>query len=150
MKYDGRQNPLYPPKGYYASVVYRDNSTVLGSDRNWQSMILDLRSYYKLSADSKNVLAFWSYDWFILRGTPPYLDLPSSSWDEYANQGRGYIQSRFRGKGLISLESEYRFGITHNGLFGGWSSQMRRAFRIGRAINLLFSTLHSAAGYGLK
>ena len=98
VKYDGRQNPINPPKGYYASVVYRNNSTFLGSDGNWQSMILDLRSYYKLSADSKNVLAFWSYDWFILRGTPPYLDLPASSWDEYANQGRGYIQSRFRGR----------------------------------------------------
>ncbi len=117
--YDSRQNPINPPKGYYASIVYRNNSTFLGSDENWQSMILDLRSYYKLFADSKNVLAFWSYDWFILRGTPPYLDLPASSWDTYANQGRGYIQSRFRGRNLLSLESEYRFGITHNGLIGG-------------------------------
>ena len=117
--YDGRQNPINPPKGYYASVVYRNNSTSLGSDGNWQSLLLDLRSYYKLSADSRNVLAFWSYNWFILRGTPPYLDLPASSWDTYANQGRGYIQSRFRGRNLVALESEYRFGITHDGLFGG-------------------------------
>ena len=117
--YDARQNPINPLKGYYASIIYRNNSTFLGSDRNWQSLILDLRSYIKLSAGSRNVLAFWSYDWFILRGTPPYLDLPASSWDTYANQGRGYIQSRFRGRNLVSLESEYRFSITHDGLFGG-------------------------------
>jgi hypothetical protein len=117
--YDGRQNPINPPQEYYASIIYRNNATFLGSDGNWQSLILDLRSYYKLPADSRNVLAFWSYDWFVVRGTPPYLDLPASSWDTYANQGRGYIQSRFRGRNLISLESEYRFGITHDGLFGG-------------------------------
>ena len=71
----------------------------LGSDGNWQSMILDLRSYYKLSADSKNVLAFWSYDWFILRGTPSYLDLPSSSWDEIRKPGeRLYSESIQRKK----------------------------------------------------
>ena len=117
--FDNRKNSINPQGGLYANILYRPNFTFMGSDENWQSLILDLRSYYKLSADSKNVLAFWSYDWFILRGTPPYLDLPASSWDTYANQGRGYIQSRFRGRQLISLESEYRFGITRDGLFGG-------------------------------
>jgi len=117
--YDGRHNPINPTKGYYASVVFRDNSTVLGSDENWQSLILDLRSYYKAPRGPRNILALWSYDWFVLGGTPPYLDLPASSWDTYANQGRGYVKSRFRGRNLVSLESEYRFGITRDGLIGG-------------------------------
>ena len=146
--YDSRQNPINPPQGYYASIVYRNNSTFLGSDANWQSMILDLRSYYKLSADSRNVLAFWSYDWFILRGTPPYLDLPASSWDTYANQGRGYIQSRFRGRNLISLESEYRFGITHDGLFGG--VVFANAQSISDWPNNKFTVLHPGVGCGVR
>jgi hypothetical protein len=146
--YDDRQNPINPPKGYYASIVYRNNSTFLGSDGNWQSIILDLRSYYKLSADSRNVLAFWSYDWFILRGTPPYLDLPASSWDTYANQGRGYIQSRFRGRNLISLESEYRFGITHNGLFGG--VVFANAQSVSDWPSNQFTVLHPAVGCGIR
>jgi hypothetical protein len=146
--YDTRQNPINPPKGYYASLVYRNNSTFLGSDGNWQSMILDLRSYFKLSADSRNVLAFWSYDWFVLRGTPPYLDLPASSWDTYANQGRGYIQSRFRGRNLVSLESEYRFGITHDGLFGG--VVFANAQSVSDWPSNKFEVLHPAAGCGIR
>ncbi len=147
-KYDGRQNPINPPKGYYASIVYRNNSTLLRSDGNWQSMILDLRSYYKLIADSRNVLAFWSYDWFILQGNPPYLDLPASSWDEYANQGRGYIQSRFRGRKLISLESEYRFGITDDGLFGG--VVFVNAQSVSDWPSNRFTVLHPGAGGGIR
>ncbi len=146
--YDTRQNPINPPKGYYASLVYRNNSTFLGSDGNWQSMILDLRSYFKLSAYSRNVLAFWSYDWFVLRGTPPYLDLPASSWDTYANQGRGYIQSRFRGRNLVSLESEYRFGITHDGLFGG--VVFANAQSVSDWPSNKFEVLHPAAGCGIR
>lgn len=146
--YDGRHNPINPPKGYYASIVYRNNSTFLGSDGNWQSIILDLRSYYKLSTDSRNVLAFWSYNWFILRGTPPYLDLPASSWDTYANQGRGYIQSRFRGRNLISLESEYRFGITHDGLFGG--VMFANVQSVSDWPSNKFTVLHPGVGCGIR
>jgi hypothetical protein len=148
LMYDGRQNPINPHNGYYASVVYRDNATFLGSDGNWQSLLLDLRSYFKVPADSRNVLAFWSYNWFVLRGTPPYLDLPASSWDTYANQGRGYIQSRFRGKDLIAIESEYRFGITDNGLFGGvvFGNVQSVSDWPGNA----FTVLHPGAGFGIR
>ena len=55
----------------------------------------------------------------LFKGNPPYLDLPSTGWDSYNNTGRGYVQGRYRGKDLMYLESEYRFGITRNGLFGG-------------------------------
>jgi len=54
-----------------------------------------------------------------LNGTPPYLDLPSIGWDNYSNTGRGYVPGRFTGNNLMYLESEYRFGITRNGLLGG-------------------------------
>jgi hypothetical protein len=80
---------------------------------------LDLRKYFKFPGGSNNILAIWSYDWLTLSGKPPYLDLPSTGWDAYNNTGRGYIQGRFRGKDMIYLETEYRFGISHNGLFGG-------------------------------
>jgi len=78
-----------------------------------------LRKYYKFPEGSDNVIAFWSYDWLVLRGRPPYLDLPSTSWDTYSTTGRGYIQSRFRGAQMLYLETEYRFKITTNGLIGG-------------------------------
>ena len=49
----------------------------------------------------------------------PYLQLPAITWDTYNRSGRGYIQGRFRGKSVLYAESEYRFGLSSNGLFGG-------------------------------
>ena len=117
--YDTRRNANNPQHGEYANIVYRSNLTIFGSNTNWQSMVIDLRKYYSFEKHSGNVLAFWSYDWFTLSGKPPYLDLPSTGWDTYANLGRGYIQGRFRGNNLLYLESEYRFHISKSGLFGG-------------------------------
>ena len=119
MLYDSRKNPINPNRGSFARVTYRPNFTFLGSDANWQSMIFDLRHYFQFPGSSKNVLAFWNYDWFTAGGNPPYLMLPSTGWDPNSNLGRGYIQGRFRGRNLLYLEGEYRFRITNNGLIGG-------------------------------
>jgi outer membrane protein assembly factor BamA len=117
--FDSRRNPINPENGSYASISYRPNFTFLGSDANWQSLLFDLRSYIRFPATTHNVLALWSYDWFTTgSGNPPYLLLPSTGWDAYSNTARGYIQGRFRSKNMVYLESEYRFGITPNGLLG--------------------------------
>ena len=118
--YDDRRNAINPEKGSYFSLSYRPNFTWLGSDANWQSLTVDAREYIKFPGSTHNVLALWSYDWFTVGGgNPPYLLLPSTGWDPYSNTARGYIQGRYRSKNMLYLESEYRFGITHNGLIGG-------------------------------
>lgn len=117
--YDSRKNPINATQGSFARVTYRPNFTWMGSDANWQSLIFDLRHYFKFPYRSHNVLAIWSYDWFTTGGTPPYLMLPGTGWDPYSNTGRGYIQGRYRGRNMLYLESEYRFRITRNGLLGG-------------------------------
>jgi len=117
--YDSRRNPINPVPGTYANIVFRPNLMVMGSDQDWQSLLVEFRKYIQMPGTSKNILAFWSYNSFTLGGNAPYLDLPSTGWDEYNNVGRGYIQSRFRGRNLVYLESEYRFHITKNGLLGG-------------------------------
>ncbi len=119
LKYDSRTNINNPKDAFFGSVSYRYNSTLLGSDNNWQSLQVELRKYIKISSNPNNVLAFWSWNEFTYGGKVPYLNLPSTGWDTYANMGRGYVQGRFRGTSLMYLESEYRFGITHNGLLGG-------------------------------
>jgi hypothetical protein len=116
--YDSRRNPINPFGGAYASLTYRQNSTLLGSNASWHSFLLDLRRYIKLSPSSNNILAFWGMAWVSSAGTP-YLDLPATGMDNYNNSGRGYAQGRFTGKDMLYLESEYRFGITPNGLLGG-------------------------------
>ena len=118
--YDTRVNNLNPvANSAYFNLVYRNNLTFLGSDRNWQSVIIDYRKYLPFPVGSKNILAFWSYNQLTLNGKPPYLDLPNTANDTYSNFGRGYVQSRFRGDKFLFAESEYRFGITENGFIGG-------------------------------
>lgn len=116
---DMRDNSINPTRGFYAGVQFRDNKTFLGSTSPWTSLIVDVRKYYRFPASSKNVIAFWSYNWLVLKGKPPYLDLPANTWDQYNGTGRGYIQGRFRGAQMVYLESEYRYHITKNGLLGG-------------------------------
>ncbi len=117
--YDSRKNPENPAEGTYGNLQYRPNMTILGSDSNWQSLLLDLRHFIPFPASSRNVLALWNYYNFTLNGTPPYLDTPSIGWDAFSNTGRGYVPGRYAGKNLMYFESEYRFVLSHNGLLGG-------------------------------
>ncbi len=117
--YDTRLNQLNPQQGSYYNFSYRANMKSLGSDSNSNSIQIDARTYFRYPSGSKNVLAFWTFDWLVANGTPPYLILPSSGWDDNYNTGRGYIQGRFRGRKMLYFESEYRYRITENGLLGG-------------------------------
>ena len=117
--FDSRKNPIHPSNGeQYASIVYRHNATTFGSDNNWQSLLLDVRKYVKMG-NNRHILALWSYNHFTFSGNPPYQVLPSTGWDTYNTTGRGYVRSRFQGKNMLYLESEYRFPLTKNGLLGG-------------------------------
>lgn len=155
--YDSRINSLNPWGGAYANVVYRPNFTFLGSDGAWQMVQVDLRRYVPFPKGSQNILAFWSYNWFTFGGNAPYLDLPATAWDASSNLGRGYIQGRFRSKNLVYLESEYRFRISRNGLFGGvvfgnaqsvteWPSNNFNAIAVGAGAGMRFKfNKHSRA-----
>ncbi|SEJ57630.1 hypothetical protein SAMN04487995_5406 [Dyadobacter koreensis] len=117
--YDSRRNSINPQGGLYANARYRNNLKVLGSNTNWESLVLEFRKYVNFPRGSRNTLAFWDFNWLTLSGKPPYLDLPSTAWDPSNNTGRGYIQGRFRSPNMLYFESEYRFSLTQNGLIGG-------------------------------
>jgi outer membrane protein assembly factor BamA len=117
--YDSRKNMVNPRNGTFASIQFRPNMKFLGSDENWQSLLIDIRHYIKLPASSHNILALWSYNDITISGTPPYLDLPSIGWDDYSGTGRGYVAGRYTGRNLLYFESEYRFSLTRNGFLGG-------------------------------
>ena len=116
--FDNRVNAINPLQGAYASVIFRQNAAFLGSDAGWRSVLVDVRKYFRPIDGSNNVLAFWGMGWFSSSKTP-YLDLPATGQDTYNNAGRGYIQGRFRGRNMLYVEGEYRFGVTPNGLIGG-------------------------------
>ena len=146
--YDNRLNQLNPNNGWYANAVFRPNFMFMGSQTNWQSLLLDVRKYIPFPASSKNVLAFWSMDWLTVSGKPPYLLLPSTGWDDQYNTGRGYIQGRFRGDNMYYLESEYRFRISRNGLLGG--VVFANAEKFSGEISKQFNSIAPGAGVGLR
>ncbi|RYZ21821.1 MAG: hypothetical protein EOO16_11430 [Chitinophagaceae bacterium] len=126
--YDSRVNAVNPGGGTYASLALRSVLEELGSTNSWQSAQIDLRHYLPVGRRG-NVLAFWNYDWLTLGGNrPPYLLLPSTGWDDNYNTGRGYQQGRYRGRNLLYLESEFRFGLTRNGLLGAVAFANAQAF----------------------
>lgn len=146
--YDSRRNSINPEPGYYASLIYRPNFTFFGSNSNWQSLLVDARTYKHFPAGSNNMIAFWTFDYFTLQGNPPYLLLPATACDTYSNMGRGYIQGRFRGKDLLYLESEYRFGILSNGLLGGVVFANAQSFT--EPVTRRFETVNPGWGAGIR
>lgn len=146
--YDSRDNAINPSKGGYASLQFRTSLTGLGSTTNWQSLVVDLRKYYKFPEGSDNTIAFWNYDWLILSGNPSYLDLPSISWDANSATGRGYIQGRFRGAQMVYFETEYRYRITANGLLGGVVFANAESFSAAQGTRL--QAIQPAFGPGIR
>ncbi|MFI5151366.1 MAG: BamA/TamA family outer membrane protein [Bacteroidia bacterium] len=144
--YDSRKNSINATDATYASLYLCPNTKLLGSDNNYTTMLLDLRKYINIG--KQNQLAFWSYDWFMFDGQAPYLDLPSTGWDPFANMGRGYVQSRLRGKNMIYLEAEFRFAIIPSDLIGG--VVFANAQSVTDWPGNQFSKIYPAVGTGLR
>jgi hypothetical protein len=60
--HDNRGNALNPQGGYLLNAQYRTNRQWLGSDTNYQSLLLEGRVYLHPSRYSPNILALWSYN----------------------------------------------------------------------------------------
>jgi hypothetical protein len=114
---DTRDNMVNTQKGYYLNWSFRDYLDSFGSDSNWQELWVEARVYPHVPVRSRNVLAFWLYGWMTY-GQAPYLNLPSNGWDTYGRGARGYLAGRIRGANQIYVESEYRWSLTSDGLFG--------------------------------
>ena len=114
---DTRDNLGNPSAGYYLRGSFRTYIQNLGSDKNWQEFWVSSRLYPYVPKNGNRILAFWLYGWFTF-GPGPYLSLPANGWDTYGRGARGYLQGRIRATNQIYVESEYRFSLTRDGLFG--------------------------------
>jgi hypothetical protein len=114
---DTRDNLVNASAGYYLNWSFHNYLQSWGADFDWQEMWAEARVYPHVPNRSENVLAFWLYAWMTF-GPAPYLNLPADGWDTYGRGARGYLQGRIRGVNQIYLESEYRFGLTADGLLG--------------------------------
>jgi hypothetical protein len=115
--FDTRDSGINPKHGWFANASYRTYfNGFLGGDSTWQELVLDTRTYRKLTNTGRQMLAFWLLGDMVTGGTAPYLDLPTIGSD--GRSGRGYGEGRFRGEHLLYGEMEYRGTISPNGLFG--------------------------------
>jgi hypothetical protein len=118
--YDSRDHVVSPYRGTFIQLSHRFNSKFQGSAADSQWLYAEVRHFVTISKTiPRHVLGFWGIGQFVTSGRVPYLDLPASGYDMRNRIGRGYVSGRFRGPSWVTLESEYRFPITKNGLFGG-------------------------------
>jgi hypothetical protein len=117
---DTRDNISNCYTGYFASASMVYNIKI--GNNSQQSTRFHYEAMYYLGLSKKrprHVLAFWSWGSFLMQGNTPYLALPAIGWDTYNRSGRGFIQGRYRGLNMMYNETEYRFPVSKNGLFGG-------------------------------
>jgi outer membrane protein assembly factor BamA len=118
--HDSRDNPVNSYKGNYLNFAFRINPVAFGSSQASTMLYTEWRNYISVSKETpRNVLAFWYWGVMVTSGKVPYLALPAITWDTYNRSGRGYIQGRFRGENMFYAETEFRYQISRNGLFGG-------------------------------
>jgi hypothetical protein len=118
--YDARINTINPPAGAtYLLINYRWNLESLGSTYTNHSLYTDIRKYFSLHQSKRHILAVRSYYWTVLKGTTPYLDLPSTNWAPSAGiSSRGFQTGRYRSNAILYSELEQRYTLSGNGLLG--------------------------------
>jgi Omp85 superfamily domain len=146
--FDSTDNRINASRGIYARSTYRWFLTGLGSNNPWQSWDAEARWYYRLPTCRRQVLAFWTLSQLVIKGDAPYFDLPSIGWDTYNRSGRGYPAGRFRGRGWLYGETEYRVDITRNGFVGAVVFANVSSFSEGDTLH--FTGLIPATGVGLR
>ena len=149
--YDTRDHPINASRGWLASMSFRPYfKDVLGSDSVWQEVVLDVRTFTKVSRDARQKLAFWVYGDFVVDGVAPYFALPALGTDTYGRTGRGYVEGRFRGERLLYGEVEYRATLTRNGLLGMVAFANTATVTSLETGERLFDAYAPAAGFGLR
>lgn len=142
--YDNRHNVLNVRKGLFTELSFLDYNSGLGSDFDFRSVNLDLRSFHAMG--KRNVLA-WQLNGNFITGDAPFNQLALMGGDMMM---RGYYQGRYRDKNMLAAQAEYRwlpfpFSRKFGGVvFGGLASVAPYIdqFR--------FSQIRSTAGAGIR
>jgi len=150
LEYNSRDQINRPYHGLYIDLVLRTNETWMGSNHSSIQLKTELRKYWSLSEKHpEEVIAFWLWGSYVLRGTVPYLELTGTGSDAAGRLGRAYTIGRFKGPSFYYNEAEYRFPITTNKLLGGVVfANIETADNL-RTIKL-FEYVEPGAGIGLR
>ena len=147
--YDSRKNSINPEGGSaYANLEFLQNSALLGSSSDWNSVLIDLRRYFTV-APGTSVLAFWFYGVLTISGAALLIwTSPIPALIRTIIPGGDKEQGRFIGKRYVDLEGELRFPITRTGLLGGVI--FCNAESVSELSNDRFEVVHPGVGIGLR
>jgi hypothetical protein len=117
--FDNRRNENFPVMGEtFFNINFIQNLKFLNSTSNYKTLTTDIRKYYSFSPIKSNVLALRSFNWLNFDGIAPLFDMAASQLDYTGSSSRPLIEGRYRGQNMLYFESEYRFRLTKNELFG--------------------------------
>jgi len=145
--FDNRLNPINAIAGLYSNLTVVFYEPVLGSQYKWQSVFIDTRRYINIDTYRRRVIALRGLFWGTW-GEVPYLNIPGTRLGDATWTGRGYYKGRYRGTHMLYAEAEYRFDITHSGLWGGVVFVNGESFI--EPDNRGFKYVKPAAGFGLR
>ncbi len=105
LSWDSRDNILFPRRGQHLQLSAGLYHKALGSNFNFSRIALDLRAY--IQAAKRHVLAIQAYlSW--KGGDPPLNHLSLLGGDSLM---RGYYKGRYRDKGILAIQAEYRLPV---------------------------------------
>ncbi len=145
--YDDRKNSINPDNGIYSAFVYRINPSWMANDQHWSSVYADYRQYFSMNQAKRRIFAIWAFYWGSF-GDVPYFNLPGTTLELGGRSGRGYSTARYRGKHMLYFETEYRFDISRNGLFGGVLFANLQSLT--ELNSNQFKNINPAAGFGAR
>ncbi len=149
--HDSRDNPVNAYSGNYINLNFRVNAVAFGSTQKSTMLYYEYRTYIGVSKNiPRNLIAFWFWGVNVISGQMPYLELPAITWDTYNRSGRGYIQGRFRGNNMEYGESEFRFRLSKDGLFGGVVFLNGTTASNPNTGQSVFSSIAPGYGFGLR
>ena len=141
LRYDNRDNVNLPTLGNYVTLSWEYNDRWLGSSFTYRRFSLDAARY--ISLGNRQVVAVnmvTSHLW----GSPPFQEL---SFLGGPKRGRGTVEGRYRDRGLLLLQGEYRFPLP--GRFRG-SSFMSLGSTGARYTDVFQNRYHFNYGAGLR
>jgi hypothetical protein len=111
--YDTRNNIFFPTEGYAVGLEYMVYDENIGSDSNYQNLVLNGEGYIPVAQDwtlafAGNYQAFNSEDNFLSPTAQPYVKL------------RGVSSYRFQGDNVVTLQSQVTYDIDHRWTVSGF------------------------------
>lgn len=141
VNWDTRDNVFYPLRGKFWQFSTAFCRSFLGSDFDFTSVKLDLRTYLPvLSTHVLGVQALYQ----AAAGTPPFKSYAKLGGDSMM---RGYYSGRFRDKNLLAVQAEYRLPVWWRFGLVGFVGAANVAEKLG---GLGFKDLKVSVGTGLR